>query len=50
MLRAIERATRQPIEQMQLPSVEAVNDVRIAKFKQRITDTLAPATSACSSS
>jgi ATP-dependent RNA helicase DeaD len=41
MLHAIERATRQPIEQMQLPSVEVVNDVRIGKFKQRITDTLA---------
>ncbi|WP_350016933.1 DEAD/DEAH box helicase [Rhodanobacter sp. IGA1.0] len=41
MLGAIERATRQPIEQMQLPSVEVVNDVRIGKFKQRITDILA---------
>ncbi|HEX7816948.1 DEAD/DEAH box helicase [Dyella sp.] len=41
MLRAIERATRQPIEEMKLPTVEAVNDQRIAKFKQRITDTLA---------
>jgi ATP-dependent RNA helicase DeaD len=41
MLGAIERATRQPIEQMQLPSVEVVNDVRIGKFKQRISDTLA---------
>ena len=38
MLRAIERATRQPIEQMTLPTVEAVNDQRIAKFKQRISD------------
>jgi len=41
MLRAIERATRQPIEEMKLPTVEAVNDVRIARFKQRITDTRA---------
>jgi ATP-dependent RNA helicase DeaD len=41
MLRAIERATRQPIEEMKLPTVEAVNDQRIAKFKQRISDTLA---------
>jgi ATP-dependent RNA helicase DeaD len=40
MLRSIERATRQPIEQMELPSVETINDVRIAKFKQQITDTL----------
>ncbi len=41
MLQAIERATRQPIAEMQLPSVEAVNDRRITKFKQRIADTLA---------
>lgn len=40
MLRAIERATRQPIQEMQLPSVEAVNDQRVAKFLSRITDTL----------
>ncbi len=40
MLMAIERATRQPIAEMQLPSVEAVNDHRITKFKQRIADTL----------
>ena len=40
MLQAIERATRQPISEMQLPSVEAVNDRRITKFKQRIADTL----------
>ena len=30
MLRAIERATRQPIEQMELPTVEDVNDRRVA--------------------
>ncbi|HEY0333572.1 MAG TPA: DEAD/DEAH box helicase [Stenotrophomonas sp.] len=41
MLRAIERATRQPIEEMQLPSVEAVNDTRVARFLGRIGDTLA---------
>jgi ATP-dependent RNA helicase DeaD len=40
LLRSIERATRQPIEPMELPTVEAINDVRIAKFKQSITDTL----------
>src|SRR6478609_2334579 len=40
MLRAIERATRQPITEMQLPSVEMVNDKRVAKFLSRITDTL----------
>jgi ATP-dependent RNA helicase DeaD len=36
MLRAIERATRQPIEAMALPSVEAVNEQRVAKFLGRI--------------
>src|SRR6185312_11037258 len=41
MLRAIEQATRQPITQMQLPSTEIINDKRIAKFHQKITDTLA---------
>ncbi len=41
MLHAIERATRQKIDEMKLPTVEAVNDQRIAKFKQRISDTLA---------
>ena len=41
MLRAIERATRQIIEPMNLPSVDAVNSLRIAKFKQRITETIA---------
>ncbi len=41
MLRSIERATRQKIEMMQLPSTEEINNKRIADFKQRITDTLA---------
>jgi ATP-dependent RNA helicase DeaD len=41
MLRAIERATRQVIEPMNLPSVDAVNTLRIAKFKQKISDTIA---------
>jgi ATP-dependent RNA helicase DeaD len=41
MLRAIERATRQVIEPMNLPSVDAVNTLRIAKFKERITETIA---------
>ncbi|SEO61020.1 ATP-dependent RNA helicase DeaD [Luteibacter sp. UNC138MFCol5.1] len=41
LLRQIERATRQPIEQMQLPTIEAVNDTRVSKFNQRITETLA---------
>jgi ATP-dependent RNA helicase DeaD len=38
MLRAIERATRQVIEPMNLPTVDAVNTLRIAKFKQRVTE------------
>jgi len=41
MLGAIEKATRQKIDIMELPSTEMINDQRIAKFKQRITDTLA---------
>ena len=41
MLRAIERATRQTIEQMNLPSVDAVNDKRTVKFKLRVAEALA---------
>jgi ATP-dependent RNA helicase DeaD len=41
MLRAIERATRQVIEPMNLPTVDAVNSLRIAKFKQRVIETVA---------
>jgi ATP-dependent RNA helicase DeaD len=41
MLSAIERATRQQIEPMELPSTETVNNKRIAAFKQKISDTLA---------
>jgi len=41
MLNAIERATRQKIEIMELPSTELINDKRISRFKQRISDTLA---------
>jgi len=41
MLSAIERATRQRIEPLELPSTETVNNTRIAAFKQRITDTRA---------
>ena len=43
MLHNIERATKQKIELMELPSTEVINDKRIAEFKQRITDTLASA-------
>jgi ATP-dependent RNA helicase DeaD len=41
LLRAIERATRQPVSVLELPSIQAVNDVRIARFKDQISDTLA---------
>lgn len=41
LLKAIERATRQPISVLELPSVEAVNDVRIARFKEQIAETIA---------
>ena len=41
LLKAIERATRQPVSALTLPTVKAVNDVRIAKFKDQITETLA---------
>jgi ATP-dependent RNA helicase DeaD len=40
MLRVIERATRSPITQMQLPTIEDVNEQRIARFNQRITGAL----------
>ena len=41
MLHSIEKATNRKIEIMELPSTELINDQRIAKFKQLITDTLA---------
>src|SRR5450432_3615659 len=41
MLRAIERATRQVIEPMNLPSVDAVNTLLIAKINPRTTETIA---------
>lgn len=41
MLSAIEKATRHKIEQIELPTTEMVNNKRIAKFKQSISDTLA---------
>ncbi len=41
LLQTIERATKQKIELLELPSTEMINDKRIARFKQRITDTLA---------
>ncbi|MCW8888163.1 MAG: DEAD/DEAH box helicase, partial [Gammaproteobacteria bacterium] len=41
LLSAIERATKKPIELMELPSTEMINDKRIAHFKQQISDTIA---------
>lgn len=41
LLKAIERATRQPVSPLELPSIQAVNDVRIARFKDQISETLA---------
>ncbi len=41
MLRYIERATRQPLEPMDLPTIADVNEQRIARFRQRITEALA---------
>ena len=41
LLKAIERSTRQPIGMLELPTIQAVNDVRIAKFKEQISETLA---------
>ncbi len=40
MLGAIERATRQKIEPMQLPSVDMVNDQRVGRFLGRIGEAL----------
>ena len=40
MLGAIERATKQRIERMDLPSVEHINSKRIAGFKQRLVEAL----------
>jgi ATP-dependent RNA helicase DeaD len=40
MLRAIERATRQPIETIALPTREAVADRRVAQFKQQVIEVL----------
>jgi len=41
LLRAIERATRQPVSILELPTVQAVNLVRVARLKEQITAVLA---------
>jgi len=40
-IRRIEKATRQKIKMMELPSTDIINDKRVARFKQNITDALA---------
>jgi ATP-dependent RNA helicase DeaD len=39
-LQAIERATRQPIEVMTLPTASDINEHRVNRFKQKITDVM----------
>jgi ATP-dependent RNA helicase DeaD len=41
MLQQIERATKQKIEMLEMPSTEVINNKRIARFTQSITDNLA---------
>ena len=41
LLWGIERATGQKVAPMELPTAEIINDRRMAKFRQRISDTLA---------
>ena len=41
MLQQIERATRQKITMLEMPSTEVINNKRIARFTQNISDTLA---------
>ena len=40
LLRAIEKANRQPLTPMRLPSVEDVNETRVARFREAITEAL----------
>jgi ATP-dependent RNA helicase DeaD len=39
-LRQIERATKQKIERLEMPTSDTINDFRIARFKQRISEIL----------
>jgi ATP-dependent RNA helicase DeaD len=41
LLANIEKATKQRVEEMGLPSTEVINNKRISRFKQNISDTLA---------
>ena len=40
LLRSIEKATRQPLTQMQLPTVDDVNATRLSRFDEQITQAL----------
>ena len=40
MLASIERATNSKIEMMELPSTKSINDSRVTKLKQKISDTI----------
>ncbi|TFW34806.1 DEAD/DEAH box helicase [Massilia horti] len=40
LLKAIEKATRQRVAPLTLPTIKAVNEVRITRFKDQITQTL----------
>lgn len=40
MLKTIEKVTRRSVDRMELPSVEEINDMRIAAFKQEISDVI----------
>src|SRR5690606_30500359 len=41
MLRVIERSTRQTVEQMQLPTIEDVNERRVARFNEKLAAAIA---------
>lgn len=41
LLNAIERATKQKIEPLKLPTASDINKIRVERFKQRIVDSLA---------
>lgn len=41
LLKTIERTTKQPIQEMQVPSVEEINNLRVQRFKSEVMDTIA---------
>ncbi len=41
ILQQIERATKQKIEMLEMPSTEMINNKRVARFTQNVTDTIA---------